>query len=468
MTKTDQKQALTGQQQQIRALAGELMQLAADTIVVNLRFLDIAVFALPSRPKEGLLGASTDGKYLYYDPLWLLLECRERPAFALRLYLHSLLHCIFFHSYGYDKLDRKLWDLAADLAVENTILELSLPAATLPSDPQLLSEIGELGRAMNPESEEVYHHSVLWNQMGMSRREKKKKLPFTAENIYRYLKDSGLSREKLGVLKELSFRDEHISWEVLTQVTPSLEAFKKIAERVKADLKSFSKDKVKSGSLSFNLTEATREKYDYRQILASFATFAEDMTVSDEEFDYIYYTYGLSTYGNMPLVEPLEYREAKKIRDFVIAIDTSASCRNGLVERFLKQTLTVLKNSESFFTRVNIHILQCDDRVRRDDVITDEQTLDAYMKDVKMEGLGSTDFRPAFEHVQKLVDERKLENIKGLIYFTDGYGTYPEIMPPYKTLFVFMDEDDHRPQLPVWAMSVVIGDEEENEGSETE
>ena len=125
--------------------------------------------------------------------------------------------------------------------------------------------------------------------------------------------------------------------------------------------------------------------------------------------------------------------------------------------------MTVLKSSESFFTKVNIHILQCDDRVRKDDVITDMQMMEGYLKNVKMEGLGSTDFRPAFEHVQKLVDEKKLENIKGLIYFTDGYGTYPEIMPPYKTLFVFMDEDEHRPQLPVWAMGVVIGDEEEAE-----
>ena len=32
-------------------------------------------------------------------------------------------------------------------------------------------------------------------------------------------------------------------------------------------------------------------------------------------------------YGNLPLIEPLEYRETKKVREFVIAIDTSASCR---------------------------------------------------------------------------------------------------------------------------------------------
>ena len=33
------------------------------------------------------------------------------------------------------------------------------------------------------------------------------------------------------------------------------------------------------------------------------------MKVSDDEFDYIYYNYGLTHYKKMPLIEPLEYLE---------------------------------------------------------------------------------------------------------------------------------------------------------------
>ncbi len=452
------KETVTPKQQKIRELAAELMQLAMDTIVVNMRFLDVAVFALPPQPREHLLGASTDGRFLYYDPLWLLLQSQEQPAFALRLYLHSLFHCIFFHSSGYDKLNTEMWDLAVDLATENTILELSLPGAVLERDPELLAAVGQLHRDMNPESEEVYHHSVLWNQMGMSRMEKKKKLPFTAEHIYHFFLEHKPTPEEVERLSSLSHMDEHISWKTVIQIEPNMEAFQKIARRVRADLKSFSKDKSSSESLTLNLSEATRERVDYRKVLASFATYAEDMMVNDDEFDYIYYTYGLQHYGNMPLVEPLEYRDVKKIRDFVIVIDTSASCREGLIEAFLKQTMAVLKDTESFFTRVNIHILQCDHQVRKDTLITDERELADYLGKVRMEGFGSTDFRPAFTYVQKLIDEKKLENIRGLIYFTDGYGIYPEVMPPYATMFAFMDEDDHRPPLPAWAMSVVVED----------
>ncbi len=451
-----QDKSLSEQQLKIRQIAAELMQLAMDTIVVNMRFLDIAVFALTPVPKENLLGASTDGKHLYYDPLWLLVMAKEESPFAIRLCLHCLFHCIFLHFYGYDSLEQPLWDLACDLACEDTIASLQIPASGLLKDPGLQSLIARLKRDMNPETEEIYHHSVLWNQMGMSRMEKKKKIPFTAEHIYHFLQEHRPSPAQMKEWSALAHMDEHVTWIQKTEIEPSLEAFRKIAQRVKADLKSFSKAKAGSGSLEVNLSEATRERYDYRQILARFSALSEDIAVNDDEFDYIYYTYGLSHYGNMPLVEPLEYREIRKIRDFVIVIDTSASCREGLIASFLKQTVEILQNSESFFNKVNIHILQCDNQVRKDTVITDLGALGDYASKVKMEGLGSTDFRPAFDYVQQLMDEKKLENMKGLIYFTDGYGIYPEKMPAFKTLFAFMNEDEHRPKLPVWAMSVVL------------
>ena len=50
----------------------------------------------------------------------------------------------------------------------------------------------------------------------------------------------------------------------------------------------------------------------------------------------------MKLYKNMPLIEPLEYKEVKKIRDFVIAIDTSASVQGELVEHFLRKTCEIL------------------------------------------------------------------------------------------------------------------------------
>ena len=49
----------------------------------------------------------------------------------------------------------------------------------------------------------------------------------------------------------------------------------------------------------------------------------------------IFYNYGMEMYGNMPLIEPQETKELRKIEDFVIAIDTSMSCKEELIKKFL-------------------------------------------------------------------------------------------------------------------------------------
>ena len=61
------------------------------------------------------------------------------------------------------------------------------------------------------------------------------------------------------------------------------------------------------------------------------------------------------------------------------------------------------------------------------------------MKNGKLKGFGSTDFRPVFEYVDELLAKGEFENLKGLIYFTDGYGVYPSRMPGYDTIFAFLD-----------------------------
>ena len=129
----------------------------------------------------------------------------------------------------------------------------------------------------------------------------------------------------------------------------------------------------------------------------------EDIQINEDEFDYIYYTYGLSKYGNMPLVEPLEYKDAKKVKEFVIAIDTSASCRGELVSSFLKKTYGILMSEETFFKKMNVHIIQCDNEVRSDIKITCKEDFDVFLKNGKLTGFGSTDFRPVFTHIEKLL-----------------------------------------------------------------
>ena len=55
-----------------------------------------------------------------------------------------------------------------------------------------------------------------------------------------------------------------------------------------------------------------------------------------------------------------------------------------------------------------------------------------------------------------MIEQRELDDLKGLIYFTDGNGTYPKKRPPYETAFVFVDDDEFEYEVPGWAMKLVL------------
>lgn len=231
-----------------------------------------------------------------------------------------------------------------------------------------------------------------------------------------------------------------------------------ISKQIEMNLETFSKEwGDEAGSLMANLAIANRKTYSYTDFLRQFIVVTEEMQLNMDEFDYIYYTYGMELYGNMPLVEPLEYKETERIHDFVIAIDTSESVSGDLVKRFLTHTFDILKSSEDYAREVNIHLIQCDAKVQSDTKISDLKDVDKMMEGLIIRGFGGTDFRPAFDYVTTLRRRGELENMKGIIYFTDGLGQFPEKTPDYDVAFVFMDDGDTQlPPVPPWAMKILI------------
>lgn len=421
----------------LTTLANQILTLAHDDILIHLRFFDTALSRLTWKEALHTGCMATDGEICYYDPVFILKSYQQEPKLVTRCYLHMLLHCVFSHGFGYDKLEKDNWDLAADIAVENVILDMQLPGVTLEQDADAVRKL-----------------RVLREDIGS----------LTAERIYRYLKHTLLTPTEREELIRLFRKDVHTLWVPREQLEITQEQWKKISERIKADLKSFTKMKSGAESLEKNLEETTRDRYDYSEILRRFTVMGEDITVSDDEFDYIYYMYGLEHYGNLPLVEPLEYKEAHKVREFVIAIDTSASCRGPIVQAFLQKTYSLLKSSGNFFHKINVHIIQCDNQVQNDTKITSDEEFETFLKYGKLNGFGATDFRPVFDYVEKLKTQGEFTNLKGLIYFTDGYGIYPEKMPGYDVIFAFLDEDENRGPVPPWSMKVILesDDLEEN------
>lgn len=229
-----------------------------------------------------------------------------------------------------------------------------------------------------------------------------------------------------------------------------------ISKRTEQEIEHSSKEKQEEqGSLAWFLRLEQKKYTDFRDFLRRLSVDREEMEVDLDSFDYGYYYYGLEQYGNMPLIEENEYREGRKLQELVIAIDTSHSTKGEMVKGFLEETAGILKQKDAFFQKVKVHILECDDELRKDICLENVEDLEQYSKNFAVKGGYGTDFRPVFRYVSDLQKRGELKNLKGLMYFTDGKGRYPKEAPSYVTAFVFpKGEDIDDDNVPFWAMKL--------------
>lgn len=444
--------------ERLQVIGSSILRAARDELYLGMRFLDVALSSFSYQMDGSIHGFGTDGRVMYFQPQMLGGLYKENRILVNRGYLHMVFHCIFRHfawrgagrniGAGYSAgennadsektIEERLRDLSCDIAVEHII------------------------DGMN-------YRSIRFSR-SLLRREtyrllEKEGKTLNAQRVYKILSGWNLS-EKDFVNLEQEFRtDDHKYWESKKsdqKPNPMLSRkWGEINDGIETDLETFSQEAgERDGDFLEQIKTENRSKYDYREFLRKFAVFHEEMAVDDDSFDYNFYTYGLRLYGNMPLIEPLESKEVKKVEEFVIVIDTSMSCSGELVRKFLEETYGVLSENESFFTKINVHIIQCDEKVHTDKKITSQEEMKDYMEHLELYGDGGTDFRPAFEWVDRLLEQHEFHNLKGLIYFTDGFGIYPQKMPPYKTAFVFMQDNYRDVDVPVWAMKLILDEDD--------
>lgn len=495
-------------------LAYEILRLSRNTLMVNLRFLEAAFLHIVPHHDLDTLEIATDGQFLYYNSVHVCRRYREAKEIPTRDYLHVTLHCLFRHLFFGNHVRPDVWDLACDIAVESIINELnikSLQCERQTSQMWLIRELKEqipkltaewiykyymdqdiaveevevLTRYFHADDHAIWHNKTVYeqgngdpdeNDPGASEGDTESEADLSST-----LEDMNSEREEEGEnAGESDERLEAVAGEDENGVSaggdensgadndiPALtpqeieEAWEEIAERIEVDMETSSETWGEgAGDMQQTLREINREKYDYTELLKRFSVLGEALTINDDEFDYIFYTYGLKLYEKMPLVEPLEYKDEKKVREFVIALDTSESVAGEIVQKFVTKTWNILKQSENFFSRVNIHIIQCGARIEEDIRINTQDEFDEYIKNMVLKGFGGTDFRPVFEHVDMLIRQHEFTNFKGLIYFTDGYGTFPYNPPDYDAAFIFLDQGYELPDVPVWAIKMILKEDE--------
>lgn len=457
--------------QKLISVGTNILTASRNELYVSMRFLDIALSSLPYEMDLTMRTIGTDGQTLRYNPAYLANEYRESSKLVNRAYLHMLLHCIFRHMYNGDDKDKELWDLSCDIAVSAVIDSMKY---------------------------KCIEFTVPDQRAAMYDRLKKSLKVLTAEGIYKVLEKDPPDFLEMQELNKYFRIDDHVFWEAKhedkgddsrknnqdkqqnqqnqqeqqqEQKPPQSQdqndrqkeeqKWKQVEEKIRTNFETYSKDATDlAGSMYEYIRVDTRQRYDYREFLKKFTMRREELKLDPETFDYIYYTYGLNHYGNMPLIEPLEYKESRKIEELAIVLDTSESCSGEIIRRFLSETFSILEGSDTFFRRMNVHIIQSDAKAQSDTVIHSPEEVKKYIDSFKVIGHGGTDFRPAIDYVSRLCKEGVFRKLKGLIYFTDGYGVYPSRCPDFKVAFAFLDDNYNDRHVPPWAIKLILGSDD--------
>jgi len=405
------------------SIAEEMVANCRTDLCMDLRFITRPVLALETVILDGDGPYHYDGKNLYFHADRVISDFSKDPNIISRVIGHMVMHMVLGH---YKRNEDKFRDLAEDMIIEYSLDMIGTPHIALPhADDRIFVFERMLKKAGAPTVDLIAEELAKVSEWQI--------------NTYPplFCIDSHDSRDG----------EEHPEWQ-------------EMSAQMMVEIEGFSKNlSGKTDALMRVLRLRNRKQSDYRAFLRKFMTTRERIKVDVNEFDPAYYSYGIQLYGNIPLIDAVEHSNSPMIEDFVIAIDTSGSTMRGPVVRFIEDVYDIMEQCE-ISRRTNLHIVQCDDNVRSDDVVRSRADMKRLVDNIEVKGGKGTDFRPVFSYVDYLMDEGEFNKLKGLIYFTDGMGTYPTKKPSYPVAFLFCDDRYLDRETPAWAMKVYIGTRE--------
>lgn len=333
------------------------------------------------------IGVNPEGT-LYFNPEWIKkLSINHLKA----VIAHEVMHLALMHPLRQGNRNQMAWNIACDLAVNWILIRnnFELPAGSVAPD---------------------YHGQ--WH--GIDVKDK------TAEEIYRELlrmarANSGKGSGGVGG-KTL---DDHSKWsEGLAngkkrKVTQA--ELKKMERRIKKRIAEAYNYAKRKGKLPAGIERLVEEllypKLPWRAILWRFIQ-------SNIAVDYTYLRPSKKSIAAGVYLPSVK----KENLDIMVAIDTSGSISEKELAEFLSELYAIAKSFES----TRIHVVTCDAAIQDKFILTERNA--GKLKEIKVHGGGGTDFRPVFEYAKKI-------NARALVYFTDGYGYFPE-REEVKTLWV--------------------------------
>ncbi len=177
----------------------------------------------------------------------------------------------------------------------------------------------------------------------------------------------------------------------------------------------------------------------YIDILRDFFKEKESSLEDPETIDRMMYSYGFDLYEDVALIEPSEETAKTALGTIAIAIDTSGSCSGPVASKFLREIANLFRDISTTGGFDKILFYQCDCEIQQRKELDDPDEIPQEAEQTLF-GWGGTSFIPVFDDLEQYAKENETE-IDALFYLTDGWGTYPEEKPGFKTFFILPHED---------------------------
>ena len=422
--------------------ANEILSLSVSSFASSFPYFAFVVGKIAPTAEDGGSFCFTDGKRIIFGEKQLIYQAATKGADIISLGLcHTLLHDMFLHPFKAKGKDEKIYDAACDITVSYYTDMLGIA----------------FGDRRRLDYRKRVYKSIIDGFGGV-----------TESFCSKFLKEK--EEKELEEIAAVFKVCDHKPWYEKSDNGGSggddnsdgeedKDAEKQWIEISKVVLPKLGRDQRE---LRRKLEIVTGGKKDYRKLLERFIKSNERKAPSDD-FDYIFYCYGLSLYKNVPLIENIETSDAKDYSQVVVAIDVSGSTEGEPVKVFLKEVYSICSQiSEK--DKLRLRIIQCDTEICSDEIIGGDEDFKEKMKNFKLEGGGGTDFRPVFERLS--ADKKHGAKIRALLYFTDGYGTFPVENPDYKVCFLLYGENAEDIKVPYFAYKIVLDGDDLSQSEE--
>ena len=327
--------------------------------------------------------------YLYYNPAFV------EPLTMLELIAvleHEVLHIIYEHMNVNKEVERTVYNIACDIAINQMIQ--NLPKGCLSPEKFGLPE----------DKNSTWYYTELMK--------KAKKQPKDGSGSGN--KGGAEDEDKKGAGNDGGTIDDHNQWGQMSESDK---------EVVRQTIEQTVKDQ---GTIPSKIEEQIK-KLLKRPSIPWHMVLRHYLTSSVRAF-----TKASWKRPNRKMGEAAKGKIPDRIAKIVVAIDTSGSIAQDEFTKFMSELYGIQKNYPS-----DITIIQCDAEVQVVDKLKKGQTYKTNMK-----GRGGTSFIPVFDYIR----ENRL-NPDVLVYLTDGYGDFPK-QPRYSTIWCITPRGVDKSSIP--------------------